>query len=221
MGTLVRRRNRREGGSRADARTILSFVSPPPPDRPGIRISDADREQAAARLHQALSEGRITVVELEERVAAVYAAIYASDLRQPLADLPGEDLVVPSAIGLGTTPLELRAGATGIRRAGDWGVPARLRVASALGPVVLDFCKASIEHPVVEVELVLGAASARLILPDKATANVDALVATMGSIRSTVPSQPQTGCPHFVVRGHTRLGSVTVRRRHGLGRLRF
>ena len=41
---------------------------------------DADRERAAARLQQALAEGRITLDELEERLAVVYAARYAADL---------------------------------------------------------------------------------------------------------------------------------------------
>jgi hypothetical protein len=62
-------------------------VSAQPP--PGIRISDADRERAAGRLQQALTEGRITFDELEERLAAVYAARYAADLLPPFADLPG------------------------------------------------------------------------------------------------------------------------------------
>jgi hypothetical protein len=34
-----------------------------------MRISDADREAAAQRLHTAMGEGRITVAELEERRA--------------------------------------------------------------------------------------------------------------------------------------------------------
>ena len=58
------------------------------PDPPGLRISDADRERAAERLHTALSEGRITLSELEERLAVVYAARYEADLHPPLADLP-------------------------------------------------------------------------------------------------------------------------------------
>ena len=60
----------------------------------GLRISDADRERAAARLQQALAEGRITLDELEERLTVVYAARYAADLLPPLEDLPG-DAVVP------------------------------------------------------------------------------------------------------------------------------
>jgi hypothetical protein len=188
-----------------------------------MRISDVDREQAAARLHQALAEGRITVAELEERLAAVYAASHATDLHGPLSDLPGDPVVaLPAAKTPADTPrLELRTGAAGIKRSGDWIVPARIRVKGAMGTVALDFSKASIEHPVVEIELVLGTGSAQLVLPDDASANVDALVATMGSVRSTVASQPRAGAPHFVVRGRTRMGSVTVRRRRGFAGIRF
>lgn len=54
-----------------------------------LRISDADRETAAQRLHAALGEGRITLVELEERLDTVYGAKTFADLEPPLADLPG------------------------------------------------------------------------------------------------------------------------------------
>jgi hypothetical protein len=218
MGTLDGR-----GGREPASRIILRAVSPPLPDPPGVRISDSDRERAAERLHEALAEGRITVAELEERVAAVYSALYAADLRPPLADLPGDDVVALPVVGAlpAAEPLVLRAGTSGIKRTGEWSVPARMRVKSAMGSVVLDFCETAIAHPVVEIELVLGTGSAKLLVPDDATANVDALVATMGSVKSTVASQATAGAPHFVVRGRARVGSVTVRRRRGLAGLRF
>lgn len=188
-----------------------------------IRISDADREQAVARLRQALAEGRITVVELDERVAAVYAAKHAVDLHEPLADLPGAPVVALPVGNAGPDEhvLELHVGTGGIKRSGAWVVPARIRVKGAMGSVALDFSKTSIEHSVVEIELRLGAGSAQLVLPNGATANVDSFVATVGSVRSTVPSRPHAGAPHFVVRGRTRMGSVTVRRRRGFAGIRF
>lgn len=64
-------------------------MSVQPPDPPGIRISDADRERAASRLNQAPAEGRISVAELEERLSTVYGARYEAELRPPLADLRG------------------------------------------------------------------------------------------------------------------------------------
>jgi hypothetical protein len=194
-------------------------VSTQPPDPPGIRISDADRERAAARLHDALAEGRITVTELEERLSVVYAARYEDDLRPPLADLPGGDVAVTSAAPLAiaptdTPPVVLRAGMSTIRRSGEWDVPARLRLQSAMGSVVLDFCDTTIRHAVVDIEVDLGAGSARLLLPDEATANVDDVVASMGTVKSSVPSVQRSGAPHFVVHGRAGMGSVTVRRRY-------
>jgi len=202
------------------ASSIAKFT---PPASCGDRISDADRERAEERLNEALAEGRITVPELEERLDAVYAAVYAADLRLPLAELPGDDIVDPTAGGRRSDakPLVLRAGASGIKRAGDWTVPARMQVKSGMGSVVLDFTEAKIQHRVLQIELKLGTGSAKLLLPDDATANVDGLIATTGSIKSNVASQPRNGAPHFIVLGRTRLGSVIVRRRRGVGGLRF
>ena len=191
-------------------------------DQRGIRISDADREFAAERLREAWAEGRITVMELETRLEEVYAAVYAADLRQPLAELPGGDVVAPPLGGkAGAKPTVLRAGAAGIKRTGEWIVPARLQVKGGMGSVVLDFCEAEIRHSVVQIELKLGTGSVKLILPDRATADVDALVATMGAVKSNVASRPSAGAPHFVVCGHTRMGSVSVRRRREFAGLRF
>ena len=64
-------------------------MNAPLPDRPEPRISDADRERAVQRLSDAVTEGRLTVAEFDERVAAVPAARTASELVPHLADLPG------------------------------------------------------------------------------------------------------------------------------------
>jgi hypothetical protein len=191
---------------------------------PGIRISDADRERAAARLRQALAEGRITLDELEERLAVVYAARYAGDLLPPFADLPGDDVVPvrpaapapPSA----DRPLILRTGMGSLRRSGPWTVPSRIRVQSVMGSVILDFCDTEVP-PVVDVTLELGAGSARLLLPDGASADVDGMVSGMGTVRSKVASTPVPGRPHFRVHGRSAMGSVTVRHRYRVAGHRF
>jgi hypothetical protein len=53
-----------------------------------MRAADADREQFAARLRQALDEGRLSLDELDERLRDVYAARTFGDLDQLVADLP-------------------------------------------------------------------------------------------------------------------------------------
>lgn len=52
-----------------------------------LRISDADRDRAAAVLHTAVGDGRITWAEHEERLEGVYAARTARELQPHLADL--------------------------------------------------------------------------------------------------------------------------------------
>jgi uncharacterized protein DUF1707 len=180
----------------------------------GIRISDADRERAAARLQQALAEGRITLAELEERLSVVYAARYAADLLPPFADLPGDRIVPPAAAAVAPLdrPLVLRTGMGTVKRTGAWTVPSHIKVQSAMGTVVLDFCD-TVLPPVVDVTLELGAGSARLLVPNDATADVDGMVSGMGSVRSRVASMAVPGRPHFRVHGRSVMGSVVVRHR--------
>jgi hypothetical protein len=62
--------------------------TPPAPDPSRLRASDAEREQAVARVHHALGEGRLDLAEAEERSAAAYAAQYRDELPPLLTDLP-------------------------------------------------------------------------------------------------------------------------------------
>jgi hypothetical protein len=55
---------------------------------PQLRAADTDREAVAAVLGRALSDGRLTVDEYEERLAKAYAARTYADLDPLTADLP-------------------------------------------------------------------------------------------------------------------------------------
>lgn len=54
-----------------------------------MRASDAEREQVAQVLRTAMSEGRLSLEEGEERLAVLYAATYRDELTPLTADLPG------------------------------------------------------------------------------------------------------------------------------------
>lgn len=54
---------------------------------PVVRASDGDRERVAVALQAAFAEGRLTMPELEERVAAAYAAGTDAELATILHDL--------------------------------------------------------------------------------------------------------------------------------------
>jgi hypothetical protein len=53
-----------------------------------MRTSDSEREKVAEVLRAAMTEGRLTLEEGEERLAAVYAAKYRDELGPLTRDLP-------------------------------------------------------------------------------------------------------------------------------------
>jgi hypothetical protein len=67
---------------------------------PYLRASDADREATVERLREAAIEGRLDGDELEERLAAAYAARWISDLARLTADVtPPPPPPVPAPTG--------------------------------------------------------------------------------------------------------------------------
>lgn len=55
-----------------------------------IRTSDTEREEVVSVLRSAMGEGRLSLPEGEERIAAAYAATYRDELGPLTADLPDE-----------------------------------------------------------------------------------------------------------------------------------
>lgn len=62
---------------------------------PSVRVSDAERSGTVERLKSAQDEGRLSLVEYDERIQKAYAAVTRADLDVLTADLPpvrGSDL---------------------------------------------------------------------------------------------------------------------------------
>jgi hypothetical protein len=108
-----------------------------------LRISDNDRERAAAVLHTAVADGRLTWLELEERLTGVYASRTGAELRPWLADLAPQRAVAstmapaasPLAPAASSEPLRVLLGK--VRRRPDVDV-GHVHVEAVLGAVVLD-----------------------------------------------------------------------------------
>lgn len=78
-----------------------------------LRISDADRDRAAADLGDHFAEGRLTADEHAERLDAVWTARTSADLAPLFADLPTRREPRPSA---GPRPSRGWAGRASARR---------------------------------------------------------------------------------------------------------
>jgi hypothetical protein len=170
---------------------------------PELRISDADRERAVQRLQRAMSEGRLTIDEFDERVTGVLRARTGSDLEPYLADLPS----VPA------TPEQVQSD---VKRTGRWVVPRRLSVQNKAGSVKLDLTEAIIAHPVIEIAIDCYAGSTTLVLPPGASVDVERveLIAGSAKVRKVLRSTEPIGEPHVVITGKQWAGSVTVRHQY-------
>lgn len=185
------------------------------PEPPELRISDADRDRAIQRLNDAVTEGRLTMPEFEQRMDGVLAARTASEVAPHLADLP--------AVPAGPEHGELRTTASNIKRTGRWLVPRKLSVHSRAGSVKLDLTDAVVSHPVVELVLEVSAGSTTVVLPRGASVNVDQveLVASTAKVRRVPSSHEPVGTPHLVVTGKQRAGSLLVRHQRRFLRWRW
>ncbi|WP_236667149.1 MULTISPECIES: DUF1707 SHOCT-like domain-containing protein [unclassified Nonomuraea] len=170
-----------------------------------MRVSDEDRERTTQQLQRAFSEGRLTQMELEDRLEVALSAKTYGDLLNLIDDLPVEQ---PRANDV----VELQSKHGQLKRSGDWAVPRRLRVSSKYGSAELDLSQAVIPHPVVDIELDLTYGYAKIILPEGAVVNVDGFQSDWGNTStSAVPSRPRPGALQVVISGRAKYGGLTVR----------
>ncbi|MGH3098003.1 MAG: DUF1707 SHOCT-like domain-containing protein [Streptosporangiales bacterium] len=71
----------------------------------GLRASDADREQAVAKLREHFESGHLGYDEFNQRMDTAYKATYAHELQRLLADLPGAQ---PRTVAPATSPRPAR-----------------------------------------------------------------------------------------------------------------
>ncbi len=187
-----------------------------------MRVSDAERDQVAEVLREAAAEGRITLDELDERLDAAYAAKTYADLEPITADLPTGPGAATGPVPAvednrpadrrdGDDALVIHSGGNVVSRKGQWRVPHRVEALNKYGATRLDFREAVLTTEVVEVHVDANWGSADLILPEGATAEVDADASWFGTLRINVDSVRVPGRPHFVVTGFCQGGSLTVR----------
>ncbi|HKD96914.1 MAG TPA: DUF1707 domain-containing protein [Micromonosporaceae bacterium] len=176
------------------------------PDQ-NLLMGDADRERVVARLHVALSEGRITLSEFEERVAGVLAARTFGAVVPYLEGLPQAPVGPSPAV---RTQLNVRG--SSLRRQGRWVVPSTLSVEATGSGVRLDFTEAVIYTSVVEIDLRLRGSSATLTVPVGSSVDVGGVSLTGSSAKTRGVTNHQAGTgTHFVVVGEARGSSIKAR----------
>lgn len=188
-----------------------------------LRVGHAEREAVTAILQEAAADGRLEMDELDERLGVALQAKTYGDLERLVADLsaelPWRTAARPPAVVQGPPapgysredPLRLDGGMSSEKRDGVWVVPPFLRLSSGMGSVKINCLQASAAAPVIEVEVIAGAGSITIIVPDGWAVNDDRLGKSMGTKTIKVTRTPAPGAPLLVVYGSVGMGTFKVR----------
>lgn len=217
-------------------------------DDPARPISDDDRTSALSQLRRAAEDGRLNPHELDRRMAQVHQARLNGELGAALTGLgsprplqdpgagggpiwptvqaPEVATVPPAPVPAAQTPagyrpddrLILSSGWSGEKRQGHWVIPPYLRVQAALADVKLDCRQAEAASPVIDVEIGVGAATFRLVLPPGWAVNADRLNKGLGTVKVKVQSVAAEGCPTIVVHGQMGVGTFVARQENWVER---
>lgn len=184
---------------------------------PAVRASDDERHRMAELLGEHASVGRLTLAELEERVARAYAATTRAELAELTTDLP--DLTEPAPDpARPAEPAERRRSASrwfvailgGSKRRGRRRLSGQVNVVAVLGGDDIDLREAEIDgnELVMNVFSVLGGPS--IYLPDSVELELSgpAILGGNDERGSSRPARP--GAPVVRIRSFALLGGADV-----------
>jgi hypothetical protein len=202
-------------------------MSDPLPAR-DMRASDADRERVAEVLRRAAGEGRIELAELDERLAAVYAARTYGDLEPITRDLPAAGDVpappsvpavpavraadVPDRFGGAPTSSGGFALMSGFERKGPWVVPRVFRSFVLMGGGQIDLRQARFAANPVTIHAWAFLGGIEIIVPEDAEVHITGL-GVMGGFDHRAAGEGREGAPTIIVKGLAVMGGVGVERR--------
>ena len=194
------------------------------PDLPDgrLRVTNQQRDNAAAILREAVVDGRLNVDELSARLPTALNAFSRDDLYRVLHDLvPATDLpaIVAEQVSLGDgpgmrweNPLLIRSSWSGHQQDGTWDLPPFVEIlGTGWGGVKLNCTLARPLARVIDV-VITGNPAVTLIVPEGWGVDVQQLNVSgqSGTINSMVPSRPIGDHPRLILRGSTTM-AVKVR----------
>ena len=198
-------------------------------ETPELRASDADREQTAELLRRAAGEGRLTVDELDDRLAEAFAARTRAELEALVADvvLSGDAaLGVPVGAPGASLPVVPGEGATkwlisimsGHDRRGHWRVGPKVINFNFWGGSEIDLNDAvlSARHTEIRVISIMGGAD--VYVPEGLDVQVSQFALMGGNDVKLGRGRPVPGGPTVHLRLFSLMGGSDVKRGRKLSR---
>ncbi|WP_263631915.1 DUF1707 SHOCT-like domain-containing protein [Streptomyces sp. 8L] len=203
----------------------------------GTRASDAEREQIAERLREAVAEGRLDMEEFDERLGLAYQARTRGELVPLVSDLPEPGTAEgagPAASALGTAPdAGVWAGRVGsgpgtsrsafgilggFGRKGNWTVGRKFHATAFMGGGEIDLREARFEEPVTVIRCFAFMGGVQVTAPPELDIEVRGF-GFMGGFgespakREAAGISPDPDSPKVIVTGFALMGGVGVERK--------
>lgn len=178
-------------------------------ERSALPPTDGERDEAVATLRTHCADGRLTLDEFADRVAAVIQARTSGEVAAVVSDLPAEVKAVEAAPSH-TTLLGIMCGA---RRRGRWRPAERITAFAFWGGCQIDFRGAEITTPEVRVTATAVMGGVEIIVPEGVRVEVEGLP-LMGGIDRRIRDVPTLpGTPVIKVKAFAFWGGVVVHSR--------
>lgn len=196
----------------ASAASPVSAVSLPSAAAPAMRASDQDRDRVAAVLGDAMATGRLTSVELAERMELAYTAKTLAELAPLTADLPAvrADAAPASAV----ESQEVAATFSKVIRRGRWVAGRHTTLRTRFGALIVDLSDAVLPGREITVEIDSLFGKAIVTVPRNARI-LDEGGALFGkrTVTSGAPeSDGDADGPLIRLTGQARFGKIAVHR---------
>ena len=173
-----------------------------------IRVSDQDRDRAAAQLRQHATDGSLTLDEFAERIGVALTARTRGELDAVVADLPS---VPASETRRGRARRWVVAVMSGSQAKGRWRVGESVTAVAVMGGCELDFRRAEIDAAEVRVTAVAVMGGIDIIVPEGIAVELSGLP-IMGGKQLKIADVPfLPGSPVISVRAFPIMGGVKVR----------
>lgn len=191
-----------------------------------IRASDADRDQVADILREALAEGRLTTDEHADRIETLYSAKTMGELEPLTRDLPvpgGQAAPRPAASHAGQMPHipprsespTMIAVFGGASRRGRWRVGSEIKAFALFGGIEIDLTEAVFESPYVTINITAVFGGVDVKVPENVTVRGDGGVGIFGGFDVKGYEAEESGAPVVQVRGLALFGGAEVKRKKG------
>ncbi|WP_307797142.1 DUF1707 SHOCT-like domain-containing protein [Actinomadura barringtoniae] len=189
-------------------------------DSDSLRASDADRDQVADKLREALAEGRITPEEHAERIDAVYQAKTYAELAPVLSDLPGQSGPAPSvslrkeenAPAPVSESANIVAVFSGAERRGRWLVEPKTTLTMVFGGVELDLRQAVLSQREVEISVTCVFGGLDITVPPGVRVTWNGFT-MFGGQQLPGDDPDDLNAPHVKLTGVILFGGIDVKRR--------